>query len=154
MSKLGFKKGDNYTRCKNSAIYSLAMREHSRKELYNKLTQKEFSENVDLDKLLDELEENNYLNEERFVESFIRYRSRRGQGSMKIISELKQRGINNYQISIAMQESDVDWFQIAKEQKEKKFGKQKTIDFKEKARQMRFLSGRGFDSEVIRATVD
>ena len=57
MSSLGFSKRSNYSRCKNSAIYSLAMREHSRQELYKKLTQKEYSEDVDLDKLLDELEE-------------------------------------------------------------------------------------------------
>lgn len=154
MSKLGFKKRDNYTRCKNSAIYSLAMREHSRKELYNKLIKKEFSEDVCIDELLDELEENNYLNEERFVESFIRYRSRKGQGSIKIINELKQRGINDKQINTALDESGVDWFEIAKQQREKKFGEQLPVDFKEKARQMRFLFGRGFCSDVIRATVD
>ena len=152
--KLGFSKRDNYSRCKNSAIYSLAMREHSRLELKNKLTKKDYAENVDLDKLLDELEENNYLNEERFVESFIRYRSGRGQGINKISNELKQRGINNVQINIALQEAEIDWLQLAKEQREKKFGLQKPGDFKEKARQIRFLSGRGFDFDVIRASVD
>jgi len=153
-STLGFSKRSNYSRCKNSAIYSLAMREHSRLELKNKLTKKEYAENVDLEKLLDELEENNYLNEERFIESFIRYRSGRGQGINKISNELKQRGINNVQINIALQEAEIDWFKLAKEQNEKKFGLQKPEDFKEKARQMRFLSGRGFDFDEIRASVD
>ena len=152
-NKLGFSKRDNYSRCKNSAIYSLAMREHSRKEIRNKLALKEFVEGVDVDKLLDELEESNYLNEERFVESFIRYRSERGQGDMKISNDLRQRGINASQINNAMQEANLDWFQLAKEQREKRFGKTKPVDFKEKARQMRFLSGRGFDSEVIKTIV-
>lgn len=152
-SKLGFSKRDNYSRCKNSAIYSLAMREHSRKEIRNKLALKEYVEGVDVDKLLDELEECNYLNEDRFVESFIRYRSGRGQGFIKISNDLRQRGINASVINIAMQEANLDWFQLAKVQREKKFGKIKPIDFKEKARQMRFLSGRGFDSEVIRTIV-
>jgi len=149
-SKLGFKKSDNYTRCKNSAIYSLAMREHSRKEIRNKLAVKKYVEGVDIDKLLNELEDKNYLNEERFVESFIRYRSGRGQGIIKISNELRQRGINASMISYALQEADLDWLQLAKEQREKKFGLQIPDDFKEKARQMRFLSGRGFDSECIR----
>jgi len=153
MSKLGFSKRDNYTRCMNSAIYSLAMREHSRQEIKNKLAKKVFSENVDFEKLLDQLEENNYLNEERFTESFIRYRSGRGQGFVKIANELRQRGINTSLINNAMQEANIDWYQLAKEQREKKFGKTKPFDFKEKARQMRFLSGRGFDAEVIRVIV-
>ncbi len=152
-SKLGFSKRDNYSRCKNSAIYSLAMREHSRKEIRNKLALKEYVEGVDVDKLLDELEESNYLNEERFVESFIRYRSGRGQGFMKISNDLRQRGITASLINTAMQEANLDWFQLAKMQREKKFGKTKAIDFKEKTRQMRFLYGRGFDSEVIRTIV-
>jgi len=137
----------------NSAIYSLAMREHSRKELFDKLKRKDFSENVDLDALLDELEEKNYLNEERFVESYIRSRIARGQGAVKIINDLRQRGITTLLINNAMQEADVDWFVLASEQREKKFGENKPVDFKEKAKQMRFLSSRGFSAEVIRAVV-
>ena len=153
MSKLGFSKRDNKSRCMNSAIYSLAMREHSRKELFDKLKRKDFSENVDLDALLDELEEKNYLNEERFVESYIRSRIARGQGAVKIINDLRQRGITTLLINNAMQEADVDWFVLASEQREKKFGENKPVDFKEKAKQMRFLSSRGFSAEVIRAVV-
>jgi len=80
MSKLGFSTRDNHARCKNSAIYSLAMREHSRLELHNKLQKKDYADGVDINKLLDELEENDYLNEERFAESYIRHRASRGFG--------------------------------------------------------------------------
>jgi regulatory protein len=138
----------------HSAIYSLAMREHSRKELFDKLKRKDFSEGVDLDGLLDELEENNYLNEARFVESFIRSRTSRGQGIVKISNDLRKRGINTTLINNAMQEANIDWFVLASEQREKKFGENRPVDFKEKARQMRFLSGRGFSAEIIRAVVD
>ncbi len=150
MSKLGFSKKDNYTRCKNSAIYSLAMREHSRLEMYNKLHKKEYAEGVDLHALLDDLEEKDYLNEERFTESFVRCRVLRGQGSEKITNDLRARGIKPSLISNTMQVADVNWFELAEAQREKKFGENKPVNFKEKARQMRFLFGRGFDSEVIR----
>ena len=116
MSKLGFRPKDNYTRCKNSAIYSLAMREHSRKELHDKLKTKEYVEGVDIDELLNELEENNYLNEERFVESYIRYRASRGFGSVKISSELQLRGITSSTISIGLKDAEADWYQIAENQ--------------------------------------
>lgn len=153
MSKLGFTKSDNFTRCMNSAVYSLAMREHSRLEIYNKLSKKDFVEGVDLDKLLDKLEENNYLNDERFAESFIRYRSTRGQGAIKITSELRLRGVNRLLVRNALLNSGIDWFALAKEQKEKKFGLGNPRNFKEKAKQMRFLYARGFDSEIIRTII-
>ncbi len=153
MSKLGFTKRSNASRCKNSAIYSLAMREHSRHELKNKLLKKDFAEDVDLDKLLDELEESDYLSDQRFTESFIRYRVARGQGKVKIINDLKMRGVRVSLIRNAMQETDIDWFQLVKEQREKKFGSHIPNEFKEKARQMRFLSGRGFDVDTIRQSM-
>ncbi len=153
MSKLSFNKGDNVSRCKNSAIYSLAMREHSRLELKNKLKQKEYSDDVDLDKLLDELEECDYQSDQRFTESFIRYRVSRGQGKVKIINELKLRGVNMELINDSLHKSDVDWYTLACQIREQKFGKNIPADCKDKTKQMRFLFGRGFDSEVIRATV-
>ncbi len=151
MSRLAFSKKDNYTRCMNSAIYSLAMREHSRQELYKKLSHKDFADEVDINALLDELEEKNYLNDERFTECFIRSRSQRGQGANKISNDLRQRGITPQVISQALNESNIDWHEMAIKQREKKFGKSKPIDYKEKARQMRFLSNRGFDAEIIRS---
>ncbi|MGK0273318.1 MAG: regulatory protein [Cocleimonas sp.] len=153
MSKLGFTKRDNYTRCKNSAIYSLAMREHSRKELYQKLQKKEYVEGVDIDKLLNELEESNYLNEQRFTESFIRYRVSKGQGSVKISSELYVRGIQKSLIDVALVNSDFNWFDLGLQQLEKKFGKSKSVDYKEKTKRMRFLSTRGFSAEVIHSII-
>lgn len=129
------------------------MREHSRQEVFQKLSRKEYRTDVDLDALLDELEENNYLSNERFTESFIRYRVSRGQGSVKIINDLRMRGIKESLIILSLQEADIDWFVIATEQYEKKFGKTKAVDFREKAKKMRFLTGRGFASEIVRAVV-
>jgi len=153
MSKLAFNIKDNYTRCKNSAIYSLAMREHSRKELLNKLQKKEYAKDVDINKLLSELEEHNYLNEERFVESYIRYRSSRGFGCARITQELQNRGIQTSMINNAMKVSEIDWYQIAKEQQQKKFGLIKSKDFKEKSKRMRFLSTKGFSTDIIKSVV-
>jgi len=153
MIKLGFIKKDNYTRCMNSAIYSLAMREHSRFEIYNKLSKKDYVEGVDLQALLDELEEKNYINEERFAESFVRYRVSRGQGPFKITNELRRKGIGSSLINRVMQDAEADWFDLATKQLEKKYGNTKSADFKEKAKRMRFLSARGFDAEVVRAVV-
>jgi len=153
MSKLGFTKKDNYTRCMNSAIYSLAMREHSRFEIYNKLCKKDYVEGVDLHALLDELEDKNYINEERFAESFVRSRVSRGQGPVKITNELRRKGISSSLMSRVMQNAEADWFDLATNQLEKKFGNTKPETFKEKAKRMRFLAARGFDAVVVRGVV-
>lgn len=153
MSKLAFSKRDDYSRCMNSAIYSLAMREHSRQEIHNKLKRKDFADKVDLVALLDTLEEKNYLSDQRFTESFIRYRITRGQGVIKITNELRQRGVDLLIINATIQEADIDWLPLANEQREKKFGLNIPVDFKEKAKQMRFLASRGFEPDIIRLVV-
>lgn len=153
MSKLAFTKKDNYTRCMNSAVYSLAMREHSRLELFNKLKVKDFSEGVDLDKLLDELSEKNYLNEERFAECFVRSRINRGQGRLKITNELKRKGITQALVQQSMNKNEIDWYELATVQMKKKYGSSKPEDYKEKTKRMRFLSSRGFDAYIIRDIV-
>ena len=138
----------------NSAVYSLAMREHSRLELFNKLKVKDFADGVDLDKLLDELSEKSYLNEERYTECFIRSRANRGQGRLKITNELQRKGISQTLIQQSMKNNEIDWYEIATVQIEKKYGESKPEDYKEKTKRMRFLSSRGFDTYIIRDIIE
>ncbi|MCK5811079.1 MAG: regulatory protein RecX [Cocleimonas sp.] len=140
---------ENYTRCYQTAIGLLARREHSRLELINKIRRKPFSDDVDLASLCDALEASNYLSNERFAEMFVRSRVSRGQGKIKISYELRQRGIDDALIASALLEEGTDWLVLAKEQREKRFGVKKPKDYKERARQSRFLAGRGFSSEII-----
>ena len=53
----------------------------------------------------------------------------------------------------AMEAVVCDWFELAGEQRRKKFGAEAPADFKEKARQMRFLQYRGFEQDHIQAAV-
>ena len=140
---------DNDTRCYQSAIGLLARREHSRFELINKLRKKPFSEQVDLGALCDKLEGLNYLSNVRFAEMLVRSRISRGQGEVKIRYELRQRGVSNTLIDMALLDAEVDWLLLAKQQREKRFGVQRPKDFKERARQSRFLMGRGFSNDII-----
>jgi len=79
--------------------------------------------------------------------------TQRGQGLLKISNELRQRGINSELINQTLDILDIDWHELANEQRKKKFGDSIPEDYKEKTRQMRFLSGRGFDSEIIRSII-
>ena len=62
--------------CYDRALKLLALREHSRKELENKLRQKGCSAD-DIIIALDRLEEENFLSDRRFCESYIRSRLRK-----------------------------------------------------------------------------
>ena len=140
---------DNNARCYQTAINLLTRREHSRFELINKLRYKPFSEGVNLSILCDRLEAANYLSDTRFVELFIHSRIIRGQGEIKIRSVLHQRGIDTSMIDLALLEADIDWLILAKQQRKKRFGITMPQEFKERARQSRFLASRGFSGEII-----
>ncbi len=142
---------DNHTRCYQSALDYLARREHSRLELINKLKLKPFSEDVDLHSLCDNLEASNYLSDKRFAEIFVRSCISRGQGEIKIRYELRQRGVKDDLIDAVLATEGTDWLALAREQREKRFGREIPKDFKERARQSRFLIGKGFSGDILNA---
>src|SRR6476469_3850090 len=76
---------------KGRALRFLSMREHSRLELGRKLS-KYAEEGDDVDALLDFLEQNNWLSQERFSESLIHRRGAR-YGNNRIVAELQQHGV-------------------------------------------------------------
>jgi regulatory protein len=66
-----------------------------------------------------------------------------GKGPILIAAELKDRGIKDFDLSI------YDWLELAKHVRRKKFGLNIPADYKEKAKQKRFLRSRGFNLDQI-----
>ena len=141
---------DNESRCYKTAIDLLSRREHSRLELKRKLQIKEFSAEVDLEALLDGLEDDNCLSNERYAESFVRSRILKGQGELKIRSQLLQRGVNMSMADRAIAEADVNWWELAEQQRIKRFGEALPTTLQAKLKQVRFLAARGFPSHIVR----
>ena len=141
---------DNVNRCLKTAIDLLSRREHSRFELRRKLQQKPHAEGVDLEPLLDQLAEANYQSEERYAESFVRSRILKGQGEMKIRSQLLQRGVSQYLANTAISKAEVNWLELAERQREKRFGEAYPHTRDEQAKQSRFLLSRGFPGHIVR----
>ena len=129
-------------RCYSAALKMLMRREHSKLELFNKLQLKGYDDEI-IDSAITQLTEQNYQSDERFAEAFILMRFNQGKGPVKIASELKFRGISSFNLS------DFDWFKSAKEIRKKKFGDIVSSDFKEQAKQKRFLQSRGFSLDQI-----
>ncbi len=137
---------------RHRALDLLARREHSRAELATKLRRRGFAGEA-IAPLLDELEQDGLLSEARFAESFVRSRVDRGFGPLKLAAELAARGLDRADAEHAIASLDVDWVALAAAARRRRFGDATPSDFRERARQSRFLAQRGFDSEQIRSAL-
>lgn len=128
------------------ALRLLASREHSRLELQRKLAP-HAQDPEELARLLDELTRRSWLSEQRLAEQVIH--SRRGKfGSRRIRQELLDRGVAEELIADALpllKESD---FEAARDVWRRKFGAPPRSR-NERARQVRFMQGRGFALDTI-----
>ena len=140
----------NQLQLKKRALYYLGKRDYSRVELGRKiLTYSESLEinKADLELVLDELEEKDWLSDDRFSEQFVLSRKRKF-GARKIAYELKLRGVNECIISRVLRGIKDDEFLLAKKIWEKKFN-QIPITIDEKAKQIRFMQSRGIEVAII-----
>jgi regulatory protein len=127
------------------ALRLLARREHSRTELARKLEQAGFVAS-DIDSLLDEFEEKNWLSDRRFAESYVAdHRAR--SGSIKLAYELRQRGVPDSIIDAVISDNRDSELSRAREIWRKKFDAAPE-NAAETARQMRFMQSRGFTMEI------
>jgi regulatory protein len=144
--------GDKPIEARKKAMDYLARREHGREELVNKLRQAGYETDI-AEAAVAKLTAENLQSDARFVEAFIIARIDQGKGPLKISADLRARGIDDAVIAHGLDVADHDWYAAAFEVRCKKFGKGPAADFHDKARQMRFLQSRGFDTDQIQAAV-
>jgi len=130
----------------------LARREYGQVELTKKLIDKGFDAGV-AEQAVRRLSDEGLQNDGRFAESFVQSRINQGKGPVRIRLDLGQRGIDDSAVEQALEEASADWHGMAREIRTRKFGRGRPRDFKEKARQMRFLQYRGFEQDHIQAAV-
>ena len=140
------------TRVRNSAMRLLARREHSRAELRGKLVGRGF-ENDSVEELLQGLEDQDLLSDERFAMSLIASRAETGYGPNRISLELRNRGVSEELAGEALAKAEVDWGQQVTDQAVRKFGSDPAQTFPEWARRARYLERRGFGQDAIRRAI-
>jgi len=126
------------------------MREHSRIELGRKLS-RYAEEGDDVEALLDFLEKNNWLSQERFAESLVHRRAGR-YGNSRVLAELQQHGLKGEELDelkSGLKETEVA---RAREVWRRKFNRVPQ-DAEERSKQMRFLMARGFSQGAIRSAL-
>ena len=140
------------TRARNSALRLLARREHSRTELRGKLVGRGF-ENDSVEELLQGLEDQDLLSDERFAMSLIASRAETGYGPKRIDLELRNRGVSEELARETLAKAEGDWGQQVTDQAVRKFGSDPAQTFPEWARRARYLERRGFGQDAIRLAI-
>ena len=124
----------------------LARREHSREELKRKLAS-HVEEGEDLDAVLDELAAKGWLSDARFAEQAIRSKARR-YGPVKLAHVLRAKGLDEDAIAAGFRAAGADG-EASLEAIWKRRFRAPPVDERERARQVRFLQGRGFPLDDI-----
>ena len=135
---------------RRAAMDMLARREHSQQELREKLRRKFSSAHDLIDAELARLSRDGLQSDARLAEALVRSRTGRGQGPVRIKSELRSRGVSDSEIAEALELADVNWLELVLRVAEKKYGKAGPQDAKERARRSRFLQQRGFSFDLIK----
>jgi len=132
---------------RRAAMDLLARREHGRMELSRKLRSRGASADL-IEPALERLADEGLLSEARYLESFVRMRANAGYGPLRIREELTQRGLPREDIEQALRDSGFDWSEQLRDVWLRKFG-ELPGDQRERARQGRFLSYRGYPLDLI-----
>lgn len=132
----------------SKAVRLLARREHSRREIQAKLSQR----GVDAEEaapVLDRLEAAGLLSDARYCEAYVNSRRDRGYGPVRIVAELRAKGVAADLIESLVDERHPSWQEVAHAVYHKRY-KTGIADNQDYARRLRFLVQRGFPADLAR----
>lgn len=136
---------------KTQALKLLARREHSARELKRKLAARGITDE-DAAAAVEHAVAENWQSDARYAEMLVRTRVAGGYGPVRIEAELEVAGVPSDRIRAALGEAAVDWHELAVAVHAKKFGRAPKSSA-ERAKQYRYLQGRGFDASQISAAL-
>ncbi|MCG9697261.1 recombination regulator RecX [Shewanella sp. Isolate11] len=131
------------------AVGLLARRDYSTYQIKTKLLQKGF-ETAEIELVLNRCIEHGYLDDARFAALLLRSHISKGHGQNRIRQSMAQKGLSKDDIETALNQSDCDWFELARAKADKKYASKGAIsDQKERARRVRYLLAQGFAYDQI-----
>ncbi len=105
---------------KESCLRLLTWREHSQKELLNKLLVKGFDKD-DILTVIDKLAEQGWQSDSRYAESYTRHRIQKGYGPLFIAYELRQNGVDEADLEDIVQQTVGSWMELLEQVYTKKY---------------------------------
>jgi regulatory protein len=145
----------NATAALAAAVVLLSRRDFCSAELAARLDADGFTGEA-VQAALAELSERRYVDDERYARAFVAVRTERGQGPLRIRRDLIELGLDTALADAALQghaDTQGGWSRLAREVRIRRFGLPAPSDWRETARQARFLQYRGFSNDDIRAAV-
>ena len=136
---------------KTQALKLLARREHGARELTRKLKARGISDE-DAAAAVSHATAEGWQKDSRYAEMLVRTRVAGGYGPLRIEAELEVAGVSADEIRAALEAAGVDWNEQAVAVHAKKFGRPPKSSA-ERAKQYRYLQGRGFESGQISAAL-
>ena len=133
---------------RNVALGLLSRREHSVLELGRKLKSKGFSPQ-EIEPELQSLQAERLLSNERYTESYVHMRRQRGYGPLRIVMELRERGIDAQLAEHYLDIDNSNWLELLREQYVKKYGSSTVDSYEEKVKRVKYLQNRGFAIDWI-----
>lgn len=142
------------SKARNKAIKFLGFKARTEKEVFDKLLDEEYSEDV-IEKTLEYLKKYDYINDETYARNFIKEKfNLRGYGCKRLSYELKLKGIKGDIIDEVIfelkDEEEIDENSMATELLRKKIKGETNMDYKLKQRLYGFLARKGYNSSVIK----
>jgi regulatory protein len=139
---------NNIQQAEEVLVRLLARREHSARELHQKLKQRGFDHST-IDLVLKKAQEHGWQSDERFAHVWVRTCIARGDGLRKISAQAPQKGIPADLIELVLKHEQPDWNEACYQRLIRKFGEMPAVDKKQRDKIMRHLLQRGFSFEVI-----
>lgn len=133
------------------AVDLLAKRDYSSGDLRYKLSR--LSDGDGVEPVMEKLLSHHYIDDTRLIDREIQKQLAKLHGESRIKQELRKKGLDSLLISQALEDLDIDWFELCLEAKEKKYGSTHPKDPKEKGQMIRYLQYRGHSMGTIMEAV-
>jgi regulatory protein len=141
------------------ALYFLKFRPRTEKEVYDYLLKKIKSTHYstdDVEKVIEKLKEMDLLNDKKFIEDYVSFRSKNNPKSKKVlILELRKKGVTENLINEYFSQNQVDEEELAFLLLKKRWPRWAGIDKKKRFKKaFDFLARRGFSFEIAKKTIE
>lgn len=132
------------------AMHFCAYQERNQQEVRKKLKTFELEE-LEVEEVIAELINQNFLNEERYAKAYVRGKFRINKwGKLKITSALTQKDLSTYCINKGLEEiTNDEYSETIKALLSKKISSFTDLDYKSKAKAVNYLMSKGFESNQV-----
>ncbi len=131
------------------ALGLLGRREHSRRELKDKLVARGIADD-EADAALTKLGDKGFQSDQRFAEMLARSRIAQGHGPIRILAELRLKGIDADTAQSAIDGQGADWQALATDLCRRRF-RGPAADHAARGKRAGFLARRGFPAAIARS---